>query len=121
MSKVFLCCWNDDLMELCATILLFSGWSVASIVAVLTQGMNLYNLTLQPPTAINYAIAGRFTEYRAQEVLVAREKSLEIYRIDLNGIPTLVASANVFGVIRSVQTFRLSSFLPHPSLVIHLS
>ena len=69
--------------------------------------MNLYNLTLQHPTAITCAAAGRFTSPNANEILLVREHLLEIIQIDSKGIPKTVAFTNVFGIIRDIGLFHL--------------
>jgi splicing factor 3B subunit 3 len=44
--------------------------------------MYLYALTVKQPTSINKAIYGNFSESKAQEILVARCRILELYRQD---------------------------------------
>lgn len=44
--------------------------------------MHLYNLTLQQASAIQKAIYGNFSSSKAQELVVCRGKTLELYRID---------------------------------------
>ena len=44
--------------------------------------MHLYALTLQKPTAINKAIYGSFSGPKAQELIVARGRILELLRPD---------------------------------------
>lgn len=44
--------------------------------------MHLYAVTLQPPSGINKAIYGNFSGPKAQEILVAKGKILEIMRPD---------------------------------------
>ena len=46
--------------------------------------MHLYALTLQKPTAINKAIFGSFSGPKAQELIVARGRILELLRPDEN-------------------------------------
>ncbi|KZT10782.1 uncharacterized protein LAESUDRAFT_747419 [Laetiporus sulphureus 93-53] len=71
--------------------------------------MHLYNLTLQPPTAITHAIAGNFSGSRQQEIIVSRGTRLELLRPDVQSgkISTVIAS-DVFGSIRSLAAFRLT-------------
>ena len=69
--------------------------------------MNLYNLTLQQPTAITCAVTGRFTSDTETEILLVRERILEILRVDKNGLLKTVALTNVFGIIRDVHLFRM--------------
>lgn len=71
--------------------------------------MHLYNLTLQPPSAITQAIVGNFSGARQQEIIVARDTRLELLRPDVQTgkISTIIAS-DVFGSIRSLTAFRLT-------------
>lgn len=43
--------------------------------------MQLYNLPLNPSTAIIRTIYGNFTSPKAQEVILVKTKSLELYSI----------------------------------------
>lgn len=72
--------------------------------------MHLYNLTLQPPTAICGAPAlGNFSGVRQQEIVVSRGTRLELLRPDPNtGKVSSVLTQDVFGVIRSLASFRLT-------------
>ena len=70
--------------------------------------MNLYSLTLQHPTAITTAVAGRFTNDKAVEILLARDRYLEIIQVNSNGVAKTVAFTNVFGVIRDVKLFHMA-------------
>ncbi|KAG8918653.1 pre-mRNA-splicing factor rse1 [Tulasnella sp. 418] len=71
--------------------------------------MHLYNITLQPPTAINHAILGNFSGVRQQEIIVSRGTRLELLKPDPNtGKVTTVLTQDVFGVIRSLASFRLT-------------
>lgn len=70
--------------------------------------MYLYNLTLQHSTAITHAVHGSFSGTKSQEILVSRGKSLELLRPDPNtGKMHTLLTVEVFGVIRSLMTFRL--------------
>ncbi|KAK8767393.1 hypothetical protein V5799_005826, partial [Amblyomma americanum] len=71
--------------------------------------MYLYNLTLQRATGITHAVHGNFSGTKLQEVAVSRGKILELLRPDPNTgkVYTLYAS-EVFGVIRSMMSFRLT-------------
>lgn len=70
--------------------------------------MYLYNLTLQHSTAITHAVHGSFSGTKSQEILVSRGKSLELLRPDPNtGKMHTILTCEVFGVIRSLMTFRL--------------
>lgn len=68
----------------------------------------LYNLTLQKPTAIVQAIYGNFSAPRAQEIVTSRGKVLELLRCDDQGKLLSILSTEVFGLIRSIATFRLT-------------
>ncbi|KIP06506.1 hypothetical protein PHLGIDRAFT_128225 [Phlebiopsis gigantea 11061_1 CR5-6] len=71
--------------------------------------MHLYNLTLQPPTAITQAIVGNFSGARQQEIIVARGTRLELLRPDVQtGKVSTVIASDVFGSIRSLTAFRLT-------------
>ncbi|OBZ70629.1 Pre-mRNA-splicing factor RSE1 [Grifola frondosa] len=71
--------------------------------------MHLYNLTLQPPTAITHAIAGNFSGSRQQEIIVSRGTRLELLRPDVqSGKVLTVIASDVFGCIRSLAAFRLT-------------
>ncbi|KZT22240.1 hypothetical protein NEOLEDRAFT_1181118 [Neolentinus lepideus HHB14362 ss-1] len=71
--------------------------------------MHLYNLTLQPPTAITQAIVGNFSGARQQEIIVSHGTRLELLRPDphTGKVATVIAS-DVFGSIRSLAAFRLT-------------
>lgn len=70
--------------------------------------MYLYNLTLQHSTGISHAVHGSFSGTKSQEILVSRGKSLELLRPDPNtGKVYTLLTVEVFGVIRSLMTFRL--------------
>ncbi|KAI0755924.1 mono-functional DNA-alkylating methyl methanesulfonate N-term-domain-containing protein [Irpex lacteus] len=71
--------------------------------------MHLYNLTLQPPTAITQAIVGNFSGARQQEIIVSRGTRLELLRPDVQtGKVSTVIASDVFGSIRSLAVFRLT-------------
>ncbi|OCH91653.1 hypothetical protein OBBRIDRAFT_792005 [Obba rivulosa] len=71
--------------------------------------MHLYNLTLQPPTAITHAVAGNFSGSRQQEIIVSRGTRLELLRPDpQSGKVFTVVTSDVFGSIRSLAAFRLT-------------
>ncbi|XP_024081505.1 splicing factor 3B subunit 3 isoform X2 [Cimex lectularius] len=72
--------------------------------------MYLYNLTLQKSTAITHAVHGSFSGTKQQEILVSRGKSLELLRPDPNtGKVHSLLTIEIFGVIRSLMSFRLTS------------
>ena len=71
--------------------------------------MHLYNITLQPPTAITQAIVGNFSGARQQEIIVSRGTRLELLRPDAStGKISTVITNDVFGSIRSLAAFRLT-------------
>ncbi|KAL1520024.1 hypothetical protein AB1Y20_023502 [Prymnesium parvum] len=70
--------------------------------------MHLYALTLQKSSGITAALYGTFSGARAQEVIVARCKVLELMRPDDNGKMQTVFATDVFGIIRSLATCRLT-------------
>ncbi|KAG8462236.1 hypothetical protein KFE25_012056 [Diacronema lutheri] len=69
--------------------------------------MHLYALTLQRATAITAAIHGNFSAPKVQEIVVARGKLLELLRPDDAGKLQSVHVHEVFGIVRSIQPFRL--------------
>ena len=71
--------------------------------------MFLYALTLQRPTAITSVIHGNFSGSKTQEILLARGRLLELYRLDVNtGKLYPLLAVEVFGIIRSLAPFRLT-------------
>lgn len=70
--------------------------------------MYLYSLTLQRATGIVCAINGNFSGGKAQEIVVARGKVLDLIRPDENGKIQTLLSVEIFGVIRSLAQFRLT-------------
>ena len=71
--------------------------------------MHLYNLTLQRATGITHAVHGNFSGSKVQEIIVSRGKSLELLRPDPNtGKVHTLLTVEVFGVIRSLMSFRLT-------------
>ncbi|KAG2230019.1 hypothetical protein INT48_003065 [Thamnidium elegans] len=71
--------------------------------------MFLYNITLNPTTAINQAIYGNFSGTKQQEIIVARQTRLELLRPDAStGKVHTILSHECFGLIRSLAPFRLT-------------
>jgi splicing factor 3B subunit 3 len=71
--------------------------------------MHLYATTLQKSSAITAAVYGNFSGPRQQElVLVKGSKVLELVRPDDNGKVQTLHAAEMFGVIRSIATCRLT-------------
>ncbi|XP_055389002.1 splicing factor 3B subunit 3-like [Condylostylus longicornis] len=69
--------------------------------------MQLYSLTLQKPTAATHAIQGNFSGPRVHEVVLARGRVLELVRLEDRKLRS-IWSSDVFGIIRSITTFRLT-------------
>eukprot|EP00759_Apiculatamorpha_spiralis_P049545 PhF_6_TR44274/c0_g1_i2/m.68218/K12830/SF3B3, SAP130, RSE1; splicing factor 3B subunit 3 len=79
----------------------------------MSQQMQLYNLTLQQPSAIHTSCYGTFSEPKKDEIVIARGSVLEIYRVDLTleGQPDslsfqLIASRNTFSFIRCLAAYK---------------
>ena len=71
--------------------------------------MHLYNITLQRPTAINHAVHGSLSGTKQQEIAVGRGRILDILKPDpQTGKVYTLLSVEVFGIIRSLKTFRLT-------------
>jgi len=70
--------------------------------------MFLYNLTLQKGGGIQTAVYGNFSAPKAQEIVVSRNKVLELLRPDESGKMQTIVSVECFGIIRSLAAFRLT-------------
>ena len=71
--------------------------------------MHLYSVTLQKSSGITDALYGNFSAPRQQEVLLVRGgRVLELARADENGKVQTIHSTDVFGMIRSIATCRLT-------------
>ncbi|XP_063828077.1 splicing factor 3B subunit 3 isoform X1 [Ostrinia nubilalis] len=71
--------------------------------------MYLYNLTLQGSTAITHAVHGNFSGTKQQEIIISRGKTLELLRPDPNtGKVHTLMKVEIFGIIRSMMSFRLT-------------
>ena len=46
--------------------------------------LNLYSLSLLPPTSITSAITGQFSGTKQHEIVVARGSILEVFKVDSN-------------------------------------
>ena len=74
-----------------------------------TSNMFLYSLTIQPPTAITQAIVGQFSGTKEQQIITASGSWLTIHRPDPNlGKVVTLISHDIFGIIRSLASFRLA-------------
>ena len=70
--------------------------------------MYLYSLTLHQATAISQSVYGSFTGPNQHELVLAKGKILELIRADNStGKIQLIYRSEVFGLIRSIQPFRL--------------
>ena len=71
--------------------------------------MYLYNLTLQRATGITHAVHGNFSGSKLQEIVVSKGKTLELLRPDPNtGKVHTLLTVEIFGVVRSLMSFRLT-------------
>ena len=71
--------------------------------------MYLYHLTLQRASGITHAVHGCFAGTKQQEIAVAKGKVLELLRPDpTTGKIATLLSVEVFGIIRSMMSFRLT-------------
>lgn len=71
--------------------------------------LHLYSVTLQKPTAFVKSIVGHFMGKASQEIIAIRGSYLELYRIDkTNERLVSVLSQNLFGILRSVASFRIA-------------
>eukprot|EP00197_Chlamydomonas_leiostraca_P002569 CAMPEP_0202858070 /NCGR_PEP_ID=MMETSP1391-20130828/754_1 /ASSEMBLY_ACC=CAM_ASM_000867 /TAXON_ID=1034604 /ORGANISM="Chlamydomonas leiostraca, Strain SAG 11-49" /LENGTH=642 /DNA_ID=CAMNT_0049536943 /DNA_START=87 /DNA_END=2011 /DNA_ORIENTATION=- len=70
--------------------------------------MHLYHLTLSRPSGIQSAAYGNFSGAKAQEIVVARGKVLELLRPNEQGKLVTVLSTDVFGCIRAIAPFRIT-------------
>ena len=70
--------------------------------------VHLYNLSLQKSAGINSAVYGNFSAPKAQEIVVARNKTLELLRPDDTGKVQTICSMETFGIVRSIAAFRLT-------------
>ena len=53
-------------------------------------------------------LAGNFSAPKAQEILIARGKILELLRPDENGKVQSILSCEIFGLVRALIPFRLT-------------
>ena len=68
--------------------------------------VHLYNLTLQKSSGINAAVYGNFSASKAQEIVVLRNKVVELLRPDESGRVQSVTSGEAFGIGRAIATLR---------------
>lgn len=74
-----------------------------------TSNMFLYSLTIQPPTIMTQAVVGQFSGTREQLIATISGSRLVLLRPDstLGKVLTLL-SHDVFGIVRSLATFRIA-------------
>ncbi|EGD77940.1 splicing factor 3b subunit 3 [Salpingoeca rosetta] len=71
--------------------------------------VHLYNLTLQKTARINQAVHGNFAGTKQQLIVVGRGKILELLKPDsTTGNLTSLCVTEIYGVVRSLQPFRLT-------------
>jgi hypothetical protein len=71
--------------------------------------MFLYSLTIQPPTSMTQAVLGQFSGTKEQQIIAASGSRLTLIRPDpAQGKVITLLSHEVFGIIRSIATFRLA-------------
>ena len=70
--------------------------------------VHAYALTLQKSSGVSCACYGNFSAAKAQEIVVVRNKVIELLRPDEGGRVRTVASTEAFGVVRSICTLRLA-------------
>ncbi|KAI5788942.1 CPSF A subunit region-domain-containing protein [Peziza echinospora] len=74
-----------------------------------TSNMFLYSLSILPPAAITQAVLGAFSGKKQQEIVVAQGSRLTLLRPDASQAKVqTVLSHDVFGIIRSLASFRLA-------------
>jgi len=71
--------------------------------------MFMYNLTIQPPSAITQAILGQFAGTKEQQIVTAQGSRITIHRPDpTQGNISTILSQDVFGIVRTLAAFRLA-------------
>ncbi|KAL2428780.1 Pre-mRNA-splicing factor rse1 [Exophiala dermatitidis] len=74
-----------------------------------TSSMFMYNLTIQPPSAITSAVLGQFAGTKEQQIITASGSKLTIHRPDPSqGKISPLFTQDCFGIIRSLAAFRLA-------------
>jgi len=74
-----------------------------------TSNMFLYSLTIQPPTTISQALLGQFSGTKEQQIITASGSRLTLLQPDpRQGKVNTLLSHDVFGIIRSIASFRLA-------------
>ncbi|KAK0711179.1 Pre-mRNA-splicing factor rse-1 [Lasiosphaeris hirsuta] len=74
-----------------------------------TSNMFLYSLTIQPPTTITQALLGQFSGTKEQQIITASGSRLTLLQPDpRQGKVNTILAHDIFGIIRSISTFRLA-------------
>ncbi len=74
-----------------------------------TSNMFLYSLTIQPPTTISQALLGQFSGTKEQQIITASGSRLTLLQPDpRQGKVNTLLSHDIFGIIRSIASFRLA-------------
>ncbi|KAL2129121.1 hypothetical protein VTI74DRAFT_8198 [Chaetomium olivicolor] len=74
-----------------------------------TSNMFLYSLTIQPPTTITQALLGQFSGTKEQQIITASGSRLTLLQPDpRQGKVNTLLSHDIFGIIRSIASFRLA-------------
>ena len=68
--------------------------------------MQLYNLPLNPSTAVIKTVYGNFTHNKAQEIILVKTKSIELYSVSDQGQFQLLLVEELFCVMRTAVSFR---------------
>ena len=80
--------------------------------------MHLLHSTLSLPNNISHAIAGNFSGVKQQEIAVSKMNWLQLLKPDAStGKCILMCSMNVFGIIRSLTTVRITGTTKGMSLI----
>lgn len=61
----------------------------------------------------NFTFLGNFSSPKVEEFVISRGNILELWRLDDNNSINVVCSYEVYGLIRSLKSFRLSGILIH--------
>lgn len=71
--------------------------------------MFLYSLTVQSPTTITQALLGQFSGTKEQQIITASGSRLALLRPEpAQGKIITLLSHDIFGIIRSIASFRLA-------------
>ena len=71
--------------------------------------MFMYQLSIKPPSAVTQAILGQFAGTKEQQIIIASSSNLVLHWPDpTHGKVSVVLSHDVFGIIRSLASFRLA-------------